>query len=102
MDSIPSETMPGSSHYVDRLKRLVQRMSSVRDLPAMMEVVRRGVRELISAHGATFALREGDLVNYADEDAIQPLWKGYQVMHVVYHPAFLPQGTVMLWTTQSV
>jgi signal transduction histidine kinase len=41
-----------------------------------MTVVRRAARELTAADGATFALREGDLCFYADENAISPLWKG--------------------------
>lgn len=41
-----------------------------------MEVVRRAARALTAADGATFVLRRGDSVHYADEDAIAPLWKG--------------------------
>src|SRR5438105_238243 len=33
-------------------------------------------RQLTGADGATFVLREGDECFYADEDAIEPLWKG--------------------------
>lgn len=43
------------------------------------EVSRRvcaSVRELVGADGATFVLREGDEVFYAEEDAVGSLWKG--------------------------
>ena len=40
-----------------------------------MEEVRTA-RQLVDADGATFVLREGGMVHYADEDAIAPLWKG--------------------------
>jgi PAS domain S-box-containing protein len=51
-------------------------LSAARDLPSVMATVRRAVRDLTGADGATFVLREGDLCHYADEDAIGPLWKG--------------------------
>ena len=38
--------------------------------------MRRAARELVSADGATFVLREGEHCAYVDEDAIAPLWKG--------------------------
>lgn len=47
-----------------------------RDMDAVRLVVRDAARELTGADGATFVLREGDLCFYADENAIQPLWKG--------------------------
>jgi len=40
--------------------------------------VRRAARDLSGADGVTFVLREGDLVHYADEEAIGPLWKGHR------------------------
>jgi signal transduction histidine kinase len=58
------------------LVRIVQRLSLARDLPSIMEIVRREARTLVGADGATFVLRDGDLCFYADEDAISPLWKG--------------------------
>lgn len=41
-----------------------------------MQVVRRAARELTSADGVTFVLRDGDKCYYAEENAIAPLWKG--------------------------
>ncbi len=58
------------------LVRVVQELSLARDLPTIMQIVRRAARELTGADGATFVLREGDLCHYAEENAIAPLWKG--------------------------
>jgi putative nucleotidyltransferase with HDIG domain len=55
---------------------LVQRLSLARSLPEIQEIVRGGARRLTGADGATFVLRDGDKCFYADEDAIEPLWKG--------------------------
>jgi signal transduction histidine kinase len=41
-----------------------------------MTIVKRAARELTGADGATFVLRDGAFCYYADEDAIEPLWKG--------------------------
>lgn len=55
---------------------VIQDLSLARDMPTIMEIVRKAARELTGADGATFVLREGDLCYYADENAISPLWKG--------------------------
>ncbi len=44
------------------LVHVVSRLSLARDLPAIMAVVRRAARELTGADGATFVLRDGDLL----------------------------------------
>jgi signal transduction histidine kinase/DNA-binding response OmpR family regulator len=54
----------------------VQKLSLARDLPTVQAIVRRAARELVSADGATFVLRDVDRCYYVDEDAIAPLWKG--------------------------
>lgn len=54
----------------------IQELSQLRDLPGVIDVVRRRARELTGADGVTFVLREKDNVFYADENAIGPLWKG--------------------------
>ena len=61
---------------VERFVRIVQELSLARELGTVMEIVRRGARELTGADGATFVLRDADRCFYADEDAIEPLWKG--------------------------
>ncbi len=48
----------------------------MRDLDSVTRVVGRAARTLTGCDGASFVLREGDLVYYADEDAVGPLWKG--------------------------
>ena len=55
---------------------LVQRLSLARSLPEIQSIVRSGARRLTGADGATFVLRDGENCFYADEDAIEPLWKG--------------------------
>ncbi|WP_242112807.1 sensor domain-containing diguanylate cyclase [Luteimonas aquatica] len=61
---------------LERLVDAVQELSLARDLDAVTDVVRRTARALTGADGATFVLRDGDKCYYADEDAIEPLWKG--------------------------
>jgi signal transduction histidine kinase len=60
----------------ERLVAAVQELSLARDLAGVMRVVRRVARELCGADGATFVLRDNGKCFYADEDAIEPLWKG--------------------------
>ncbi|NCA98013.1 MAG: HD domain-containing protein [Clostridia bacterium] len=55
---------------------LTQALAAAHDMNAIMDIVRHGARDLTGADGATFVLREGEYCYYADEDAIQPLWKG--------------------------
>src|SRR5512138_3423475 len=61
---------------VEPLVDALRAVASARDLPSVMGAVRRHARRLASADGATFVLREGTMVHYADEDAIAPLCKG--------------------------
>lgn len=58
------------------LLTVVQKLAMARTLNDVMEVVRHAARELTGADGATFVLRENDQCYYAEEDAIEPLWKG--------------------------
>jgi GAF domain-containing protein len=64
---------------INQLKLLVetvQQLSLARDIETIMAIVRTSARKLTRAEGATFVLRDQDLCYYADEDAIEPLWKG--------------------------
>lgn len=72
-DAVRSAAPSGTA---DRLLAVVRRLSYLQAPDEIMAVVRKAVRDLMGADGATFVLREGDLVYYADEDAIAPLWKG--------------------------
>jgi two-component system CheB/CheR fusion protein len=60
----------------DGLTHALRAVGAARDLPGVMAAVRTAARRLVRAEGATFVLREGGMVHYADEDAITPLWKG--------------------------
>lgn len=60
----------------ERLIMVVEQLSHEHDLAGIMKVVRLAARELTDADGATFVLRDGDMCFYAEENAIQPLWKG--------------------------
>lgn len=61
---------------LQHLVAVVQKLSLARSLDAIMEIIRHEARDLTGADGASFVLREGDQCHYADEDAIEPLWKG--------------------------
>jgi signal transduction histidine kinase len=65
-----------SAAQLARLVRAVQDLSQARSLPQVQQIVRTAARDLAAADGATFVMRDGDHVHYADEDAIAPLWKG--------------------------
>lgn len=70
---------PHSAWYVAAMERLVsvvQALSQVREMQAIVDIVRHAARELTGADGATFILRDNDRCYYVDEDAISPLWKG--------------------------
>lgn len=61
---------------LDRLLLAVQQLSLAGSLEEVQQVVRTAARDLAACDGATFVLRDGDQCLYADEDAIEPLWKG--------------------------
>ena len=59
-----------------RLLAAARDLAAARELGRILEIVRRAARDLTGSDGVTFVLREGNLVHYADEEAIGPLWKG--------------------------
>lgn len=68
-----------SSSYLQAMRQLitvVQKLSLARNLETIMAIVRVAARELTRADGASFVLRDKDQCFYADEDSIEPLWKG--------------------------
>lgn len=70
---------PGRDSYIramEQLLHVVQELSLARSLEAVQAIVRHAARALAGADGATFVLRENGLCYYADEEAIEPLWKG--------------------------
>lgn len=75
----PQEAAAPSRWYVGAMEHLVdvvQQLSLARDLPRIMDIVRHAARQLTGADGATFVLRDDGKCFYAEEDAIEPLWKG--------------------------
>jgi GAF domain-containing protein len=65
-----------ADRFSERLLDVVRQLSYVSSLAEVTEIVRQAVRQITGADGATFVLRQGDLVHYVDGDAIGPLWKG--------------------------
>jgi two-component system CheB/CheR fusion protein len=61
---------------VNPLLQAVSALASARTLEELMSVVRQSLRTLMRADGVTLVLRDGGMCHYADEDAIEPLWKG--------------------------
>lgn len=64
------------SASMQHLLQAVQELSLARSLPEIQRIVRAAARALTGCDGATFVLRDGGKCYYADEDAIEPLWKG--------------------------
>lgn len=60
----------------ETLINAIRSLSLSHDLRSIMAIVSQSAGHLIHADGATFVLREGQHVYYADEQAISPLWKG--------------------------
>ena len=58
------------------LAEATRRFSATLQLQELLPAICRAAREIAEADGATMVLREGDQVYYAEEDAIEPLWKG--------------------------
>ena len=67
-----------NSGQADYLVNVIQQLSLAHDLDKVMNIVRQAARSLTGADGATFVLRDRDMCYYADEDAIEPLWKGHR------------------------
>jgi len=55
---------------------VLRRLALCDSVAEVMDTVVQPVRQLLSADGVTFVLREGDLCHYAEEDAIAALWRG--------------------------
>jgi two-component system CheB/CheR fusion protein len=60
----------------DDVHRAVEAICAARDLDPLTAATRHSARRLTGADGVTFILRSGETCYYADEDAIEPLWKG--------------------------
>jgi GAF domain-containing protein len=73
----------------------LEEVGSVEDVE---RVVKRGVRRLLAADGATFVLLDHEMCYYADEDAMSPLWKGqrFPVRDCISGWAMLNHRTVVI------
>jgi len=77
---VPASSAGEDERYLrgmERLLQAVQELSLARELAEVQRIVRTVARELTGCDGATFVLNvDGLFCHYADEDAIEPLWKG--------------------------
>ena len=71
-DEIMTRSLETMADIID----LSQALAAVHDMEMLMAIVRHGARQLTGADGASYILRDGEDCYYADEEAIQPLWKG--------------------------
>ena len=71
-DEILTRSLEAMADMID----LSQALAAAHGMDALMAIVRHGARQLTGADGASFILRDGEDCYYADEEAIQPLWKG--------------------------
>jgi PAS domain S-box-containing protein len=76
VSEVMEQSVRPTEDALECLITFLQELSIARGLDEIMAVVRRAVRLLAEADGATLVLREGDQCYYADGDAISPLWKG--------------------------
>ena len=67
---------PTAEEALGLLTCAVQELSLAASIEDVQRVVRTAARRLTGADGATFVLRDRGQCFYADEDAIEPLWKG--------------------------
>lgn len=67
---------PAPNRLAERLAHAVQELSLARTLTDVQRIVRTSARDLTRCDGATFVLRDDRMCHFADEDAIEPLWKG--------------------------
>ena len=51
-------------------------LAAAQSLSQIQDIVRRCARALLGADGVTFVLLEDGQCHYAEEDSIEPLWKG--------------------------
>ena len=58
------------------MPQTTERLDTAATLEEVQRIVRTTARAVLSAHGATLVLLDGDLCYYADEDSMSPLWKG--------------------------
>lgn len=76
MNSANEKSAPSPAERMNSLLSAVQELSHVHSLNEVTAIVRKAARDLTHCDGATFVLRDNGQCYYADEDAIEPLWRG--------------------------
>jgi signal transduction histidine kinase len=61
---------------LDRLVSAVELLAGANTELEVADIVRSAARALTGADGVSVVLKKGDRVQYVDEDAVGPLWKG--------------------------
>jgi diguanylate cyclase (GGDEF)-like protein len=67
---------PVTDGSTDKLVTALQALARAQHPSEIQRAVCAGSRQFTGADGATFALRQGEMCRYVDEDAIARLWKG--------------------------
>ncbi|MET0388787.1 MAG: ATP-binding protein [Polyangiales bacterium] len=76
MHSDPPSDEERYERGLELLVTVVPALFSARDQGDVLRLTCRAARQLTDADGATVVLRDADQCFYAEEDAIEPLWKG--------------------------
>jgi signal transduction histidine kinase len=58
------------------LQKIGRQLGSTLEIEKIRTLICQGARTLVGADGAAFVKNEGEEVFYAEEDSIEPLWKG--------------------------
>lgn len=68
--------LEGRLHETTMLMAASRALSQAFRLEDVLRTLCRVAREIVRADGAVFVFADGELMHYAEEDAIGPLWKG--------------------------
>jgi diguanylate cyclase (GGDEF)-like protein len=72
----PIKTADDSRATLSQLVDATTELSAAEDMAEVRTVVAAAARNLTGADGAAYVVRDGKQCFYAEEDAIEPLWKG--------------------------
>lgn len=78
---------------MERLLEAVHALSLARHLEDIQRIVCMVARDLIDCDGSMIALRDGAYCYYAEEDAVEPMWKGRRVER---------QGSISGWVMENL
>jgi len=65
--------------HLHKLVHAIQQLASARDLQAIQDIVKESAILLAGADGTSLIYRDGDMCYSADEQGIDPLWKGQKI-----------------------